>query len=453
VFAKAFTLAMLDIPIFTRQNHPAFNSHLSFLDYQRYAVWDIAEWQAANRGELGFQGLSFSDRVRYAFFSALSGRRQWQPPTAPIDGHALTRILLFRYDAIGDYICSSPVLRWLKAAHPALQIDVVSSYRNDMLVRADFNVAQAYPIHPGQSFHTSWIRLVRTLHTVRYDAILALVFTRMSKAALLASLISRTAKKISIQHDKRAAIYGLVFDYQVPAVAYEEHWSRTMLRAVTASIAFPHAPEVHNLPTYLSLRSCDVEPVLHLVQHQRLDFSLSTENVFIDAMPTSRSSLRFRGRPYCVVNVSASPLKPDCAWSIERVVEMCTTLVQHYPELVVFVTGAPSEQAKVGTAVKAVGSKHCQPLMLPLLQIAAAIAGAKFVLTPDTAVVHIASAAGVPVVGLYSQLRSIAEWYPYQSPFALLLSPNEGSINHIPISRVHEALEWMLSETKISLVT
>ncbi len=443
---------MLDIPIFTRNNHPAFNPHLSFLDYQRYAVWDIAEWQAANRGELGFRRLSLSDRIRRVFFSALSGRRQWQPPTEPIDGRSLQRILLFRYDAIGDYICSSPVLRWLKAAHPTLQIDVVSSHRNDTLVRADFNVAHAYPIHPRQSFHPSWIGLVRTLRTVQYDAILALVFTRMSKAALLASLISRTAKKISIQHDRRAAIYGLVFDYQVPAVAYEEHWSRTMLRAATASIAFAHAPATHDLPTYLSLRSCDVEPVLHVVQHQNLDFSLTSENVFIDAVPTSLAPLRFSGQPYCVVNVSASPLKPDCAWSVERVVEVCKTLVHHYPELMVFVTGAPLEQTKVEAAVAAVGSPRCQALMLPLLQISAAIAGAKFVLTPDTAVVHIASAAGVPVVGLYSQLRSIAEWYPYQSPFALLLSPNEGSINQIPVSLVHEALERVRSETKISLV-
>jgi ADP-heptose:LPS heptosyltransferase len=443
---------MLDIPIFTRNNHPAFNPHLSFLDYQRYEVWDIAEWQAANRGELGFRHLSFSDRIRQAFFSALSGRRQWQPPTEPIDGRSLQRVLLFRYDAIGDYICSSPVLRWLKAAHPTLQIDVVSSYRNDEVARADFNVARTYPIHPRQSFHPSWIGLVRTLRNVPYDAIFALVYTRTSKAALLASLISRTAKKISIQHDTRAAIYGLVFDYQVPAAVYREHHSRTMLRMATASIAFPHAPAVHDLPTYLSLRSCDVEPVLHFVQCKSLDFSLSSENVFIDAVATSLSPLRFSGQPYCVVNVSASPAKPECAWSVERVVEICETLVHHYPELMVFVTGAPSEKAKVEAAVAAVGSMRCQALMLPLLQISAVIAGAKVVLTPDTAVVHIASAAGVPVVGLYSRLRNIAEWYPYQSPFALLLSPNEGSINQIPVSLVHEALERVLAETKISLV-
>ncbi|MDW8465113.1 MAG: glycosyltransferase family 9 protein [Chloroherpetonaceae bacterium] len=114
-----------------------------------------------------------------------------------------------------------------------------------------------------------------------------------------------------------------------------------------------------------------------------------------------------------------------------------------------FVTGAPAEKQVVQTVVETVRNARCQALMLPLLSAAAAISGAKFVLTPDTATVHIASAAGVPVVGLYATLRSIAEWYPYQSPFALLLSPNEGSINQIPIVRVSDAIEKLCEETQL----
>ncbi|MFN3386576.1 MAG: glycosyltransferase family 9 protein [Candidatus Thermochlorobacter sp.] len=445
---------MLEVPIFTRRNHPAFNPELSFLDYQRYSVWSVAEWQPVSHKEGTKSELTFSDQVRQLFFATLAsinGRRHYEPSAAKIDGRALQRILLFRYDAIGDYICTTPVIRWLKTAQPNLQIDVVSSYRNDTLVRADFNVAHAYPIHPRAGIHSSWIPLLRATRTANYDAIFALVYTRTSKAALLASLISSKAKKIAVQHDKRSEIYRLVFDYQVPLATYGEHYSRTMLRMATHSIDFPDAAPPNNLPTYLSVHASSVEPVLQLVQQYDLDFSVTSEHLFVDGKPATVLLPSFSGRPYCIVNIAASRLKPDCLWSAERVTEVCKMLVKSYADLMVFVTGALSEREQVQTIVKMVSDARCQPLMIGLLEICVAIAGAKFVLTPDTAIVHIASAAGVPVVGLYSQLRSIAEWYPYQSPFALLLSPNEGSINHIPLARVEEALEQLFSETKISL--
>lgn len=451
---KFSTLLMLEVPIFTRSNHPAFNPQLSFLDYQRYSVWSITQEQAARHKKSTKSKWTFSDKVRHLFFATLAsmnGKRHRESSAAKIDGRTLQRILLFRYDAIGDYICTTPVLRWLKTAHPHLQIDVVSSYRNDTLVRADFNVAHAYPIHPRAGIHSSWIPLLRATRAAEYDAIFALVYTRTSKAALLASLISSKAKKIAAQHDKRSEIYSLVFDYQVPIVAYEEHYSRTMLRMATHSIDFPDAAPPNNLPTYLSVHAINAEPVVQLVQQHNLDFSVASEHLFVDGKPATVMLPSFSGRPYCIVNIAASRLKPDCIWSVEQVTQMCKRLVKSYPDLMVFVTGALSEREQVQAIVKTVSDVRCQPLMIGLLEVAVAIAGAKFVLTPDTAIVHIASAAGVPVVGLYSQLRSIAEWYPYQSPFALLLSPNEGSINHIPLARVEEALEQLLSETKISL--
>lgn len=438
---------MVEVPIFTQANHPAFNPRYTFLDYQRYAKWDIAEWQAANRQRPQQVPKTLSDRLRYAFFMLLSGKRQWQPPTKKLDGTALQRILVFRYDKIGDYICATPILRWLKAGLPHVEIDMISSHANHALAVSDVHVRAAFPIHPDKAVDLrSWLPAIRNASQHRYDAIVATGHIRSAKAAVLASLIDRDAKKIAIEHDKRAAIYGLVFDYQTPMVAFEEHWGRTMLRAVMDAIEPARATSEADTQTYLSLSECDFEAIATIARREGLEFLPPRENLFlktgsVEALP------KMIGSPYCIVNVAASRFKPACAWAPERVVEACQMLLRRFPDWFVFVTGAPSEKAIVQTVVETVQSPRCQVLMLPLRSAAAAISGAKFVLTPDTATVHLASAAGVPVVGLYATLRSIAEWYPYQSPFALLLSPDEGSINQIPVARIQDALELLCEET------
>ncbi|MCS7014241.1 MAG: hypothetical protein NZM05_11515 [Chloroherpetonaceae bacterium] len=440
---------MVDVPIFTRRNHPAFNPRYSFLDYQRYARWDIAEWQAANRARPRNVPDTPSDRLRHLFFALLSGKWHWQPPTEKINGADLRRILVFRYDKIGDYICATPILRWLKAALPHIEIDMISSHANHSLACSDVQVRAAFPIHPDKSFDwPSWRKAIQCARQNQYDVIVATGHIRSAKAAVLATLISREAKKIAIEHDKRAAIYGLVFDYQTPMIAFEEHWGRTMLRAVMNAIEPVRPTHEADTQTYLSLNECDFDAIDEIAHREGLEFMPPKENLFLKT-GSLENLPRHAGNPYCVVNVAASRFKPDCAWAKERVVEACQMLLRRFPDWFVFVTGAPAEKQVVQTVVETVRNARCQALMLPLLSAAAAISGAKFVLTPDTATVHIASAAGVPVVGLYATLRSIAEWYPYQSPFALLLSPNEGSINQIPIVRVSDAIEKLCEETQL----
>lgn len=443
---------MLDVPIFTRKNHPAFNPERSFLEHQRYASWSIADWQNANRNLLSEPPRTLSNRARHALFALLGGKRQWTPPSQKLSGKSLRRVLVFRYDKIGDYVCASPILRWLKAAIPNLEIDMISSHANHPLATSDLNVRAAFPVHPDKSFDLrSWLPAVLAARQNAYDAIFAVGHTHATKAAVLASLISRTTKKVAIQHDKRAAIYGLVFDYQSPMIAYEEHWARTMLRAVTDAVEPAVTPTERDAQAYLSLKVSDFDAISDLVQREGLDFAPAQDNLFLKDGDAAALPRKF-GNPYCVVNVAASRFKPYCAWSTERVIEACQMLLRRFPEWFVLVTGAPADYPIVRTVVESVRNARCKAMEFPLRAAAAAIAGAKFVLTPDTATVHLASAVGIPVVGLYATLRSVAEWYPYQSPFALLLSPTEeGSINEIPMSRVQAALEELLSETNIAL--
>jgi ADP-heptose:LPS heptosyltransferase len=115
------------------------------------------------------------------------------------------------------------------------------------------------------------------------------------------------------------------------------------------------------------------------------------------------------------------------------------------PELhLVFTASAP--QQRIAQQVAEALGVRAHVFSGGLLELIALIAGAAWVLTPDTAVVHIASAVGKPVVGLYGELIKVAEWFPLDTPFALVLSPAMESITFAPPGAVVEAAEWLLSE-------
>jgi ADP-heptose:LPS heptosyltransferase len=50
----------------------------------------------------------------------------------------------------------------------------------------------------------------------------------------------------------------------------------------------------------------------------------------------------------------------------------------------------------------------------PLMQLASLIAGAMVVITPDTSIIHFASAMKTPTFGIYGEAYKTVEWAPYR---------------------------------------
>lgn len=66
------------------------------------------------------------------------------------------------------------------------------------------------------------------------------------------------------------------------------------------------------------------------------------------------------------------------------------------------------------------------------LAITELIGGCSLLISPDTALIHVAAARGIPVVGLYTaHAENFARWAPYQEGCAVIQSSGTGSINDI----------------------
>jgi ADP-heptose:LPS heptosyltransferase len=148
--------------------------------------------------------------------------------------------------------------------------------------------------------------------------------------------------------------------------------------------------------------------------------------------------------PYAVVNLSA--YSKNRRWAAHHAFVVCRELLWHIPGIALVVTAAPQQRRQVETLVQAVGDSRCRAFQGSLSELIALVAGAAWVLSPDTAVVHLASALGKPVVALYSELIKVAEWYPLGVPSVCVLSPLWGGVVFVPPGAVVEAVERLLQE-------
>ncbi|MCX8051971.1 MAG: hypothetical protein N3B17_08790 [Chlorobi bacterium] len=356
-------------------------------------------------------------------------------PNEPIPGEAVRSVLLFRYDAIGDYIVTTPLVEWLRRALPQAHVTVLSSTRNERLIEQDPHIARTVAIHPRHGFHISWLRAIARLGG-DYDVVFALMFTRMTKAALLARAIAPEAELVAPWHHERAALYGKVFHRQPRHYPGREHWSQTLLRMGQETIA--PATSIEQTPRqYVPLAPGACRKVWQWSSAR----GLGTVQPAVplcwarDAEPIAWQMLS--GNPYAVVNLSA--YSPNRRWQPDHAQSVLQQLLDCFPHMAFVVTAAPSQWDEARLVVERLAHPRCHVFFGSVEELVALVAGSAWVLSPDTAAIHIAAALGKPVVGLYAELIKVAEWYPFGVPFVVVLSPSEESICRIPPLAVVEA--------------
>jgi ADP-heptose:LPS heptosyltransferase len=152
-------------------------------------------------------------------------------------------------------------------------------------------------------------------------------------------------------------------------------------------------------------------------------------------------------RGFVVANVSAHFADRD--WSPVQCGAVLALLLQRHPDLAVVMTPAPgkTEPARQA-AVRSRSERVVVAPELPLLELSALVRRAIAVITPNTALVHIASACHRPVVALYAP-RAPGEvdlWLPLGVPYRALASRLGGTISDIPPTQVADAFDALRAE-------
>jgi ADP-heptose:LPS heptosyltransferase len=319
---------------------------------------------------------------------------------------AAPRILLIRLERIGDILVSVPVLRSLRVRYPLGRIDLLLS-RANLAVRhavAPFvNHVWCYEKTVGSA-----LGLLRSFRRTHYDVVVDLLDHPSANAQLVIRWCGARAA-VGLLH----AESGL---YTHAAPVLDPRAVHPVERLAQLLLPFGIDPATESLDLAYPLEQTDIERA-----RQTLG-------------PASRP-LRF--------GVNLSGRKTERYWGRDNYVALLRHVTKHDPRFSVSVCGAPQDAAEVKHVAEATGTQAVPPCS-SLREFAAIVHEFDLLLTPDTAVVHIAAAWKLPTVALYQDDPATVLWLPYKTPHRAVADPR--GIPAISAEQVIAAVDDLIRE-------
>jgi heptosyltransferase-1 len=272
------------------------------------------------------------------------------------------RFLLVRLSSLGDVVHALPAASALRDAFPEARIDWVIDARWKRLLEGnpDLNEAIAYDRRHAGGLSSS----IHKLRAARYTC--AIDFQGLYKSALLA-LASGAPRRIGFQSSyAREGLVAMLYTDRVnPLGPHKVDHNRTLVERSGAQLSQPRFP--------LAIRPEDDDLVTR--------------------------ELKNRGvTDFYVLNPGGGWLSK--CWPAERYGELHRRLAERYGWRAI-VSFGPGEDRLASELVRVAG--NTPPLAIPLAlgPLMALLRRAKFMVSADTGPLHLASALGTSVVGLF----------------------------------------------------
>jgi len=316
------------------------------------------------------------------------------------------RILVIRRDNIGDLVCTTPLLRALRAQLPQAWIAaLVNRYNAPVLLGNPdlddvFTYCKAKHREPGESLlglHLDRLRTVARLRALRVDW--ALLPGGPQPSA------KRFARWISPAH-------CVARDADISAVGAHE-----------------------------------AEQACSLLARMGLRYETPAARIVADAAAAREIRARFADATQ-VIGVHISARKPSQRWPVERF----ASLIERFPAgartmfLLLWAPGSernpwhPGDDEKAARVVALVPNRRLLPIATQRLDdLIAALSVCDHVVCSDGGAMHLAAALGKPIVCLFGD-SDAARWHPWATRYELL-QPLSRNVNDIAVEQVIDAYQ------------
>jgi ADP-heptose:LPS heptosyltransferase len=339
--------------------------------------------------------------------------RRWSAPaTVLIDAprpilqlDAGARVLLLRQDRIGDVLVSIPTIRVLRRHLPQVQFELLLSRNNWGVRHATAAYVQQWWLYRKSPLAV--LGLLRRLQRRRYSAILDLTDNASVTSTLLLHLLDAPVK-LGIAKEN-AAVY------------------------------------THVVPRLDRARVHIVERIAQLLLPFGIDPTQETLDLEYPITPQEEQwALQQLGpceRAYRVgVNLSAS--HPDKYWGRENWYRFLALVQRRHPDAELLLFASPEYAREQRLLANALGLRA--PQAHSFHEFALLLHTCDYIITPDTAAVHLAAAWKRPCLGLYVwDNPELLPWTPYRSPSEMVFT-RQGSLRTLPVEEALQAFERLL---------
>ncbi|MBC8145437.1 MAG: glycosyltransferase family 9 protein, partial [bacterium] len=335
------------------------------------------------------------------------------------------RVLLLRYDAIGDMITTLPTIRTLKRLNPDIEVDVMASPKNRRVVENDPNVTRILELRNRPDQFVSDILKARR---VGYDVVICCIFGKATKIGIIANWIGGTrAIKTTIWRGEK---YGRFFNLQSKSAQLEPSMWDKMLRLIPETFRY-------------ELQPGDEQPYIAVDAASREDARRSLVEI------------GFGDSSFIAINITS--VNERNRWpsaSFRKLIEAILAY-DHDIRIVLLWMGNDrtiAEQLANNVPSSDRGRIALYPATRNVMEIVAVVEQSEAVFSLDTGVVHMASATGRPVMALYvAGSRAITEWRPYGVPYRAIESDaDKAFVATIPPERVIPVFLGLLDEIRES---
>ena len=340
------------------------------------------------------------------------------------------RFLIIRRDNIGDLVCTTPLLRALRAHYPGAYIAaLVNSYNRSVVennpdINALFSYTKLKHRAHGRSIVRTYLerlRLLMALRRMRFDYII------LAGPGFL-SRVLRTARFINPRH-----IIGFTDPNQRSPTGLDG-----------------------GIPYALPLPLHEAEDVFRLLAPLGIQGKPPCMSIVTD--PESRlraqgrlADLDFRGAAM-LIGIHISARKPGQRWPAAHFVELIRKLHTHYKAafILFWSPGAADNALHPGDDDKAdqiMAQLKGLPIMAyptqELRDLIGALSLCDFVICSDGGAMHIAAALGKPIVCFFGNSDK-TRWYPWGVPH-VLLQPESLDVSDISVDMAMSGFEKLLS--------
>lgn len=339
----------------------------------------------------------------------------------PLDVCATRSVLVLRYDKIGDMVVTLPVFRVLKSRNPSLRIGVVTSESNYEILRGEDAVDDCFVLDRNPLKLLSVLHRIRSVH---YAVTLNFIFNRTTSGALIANFACPKSIKVGQGAEK----YRFYFNALLSLPRANVHMLDILMNFIQQVFGITIREEEREL-------RLSRDPMAE----QKVDVYLMRNGL------QRRSRLDKQGSPFVILNISAR--EGNKRISTYQATAIATHLSRER-EIKTVVISAPEDLEERVRIVSAIASGHCLTFPLTgdasLKEIASLVEGASCVITPDTAIVHVASATSTPLLGIFTPLQVNQEWLPYKVKHDLIVAPEGHPVSDIPVDVLIRSLDGFL---------
>lgn len=367
------------------------------------------------------KSLELANKVLWKrFFSACFHRKQ---AVIPERLRSVRKVLFIRYDKIGDMIVSTPMFRGIRAIDRSIVVGVIASEENARVIGSDTNVDHIHVFSRLKPFES--LKEIVRARKIGYDAAVNLNLNDSLTGSLIANLCVPDGIKVARDSQEHRLFYDLLLPIQ-------RENNRPMVELLLPFLeVFGTLPTKEMLKPYLVVRDDTRRRMICRLNDLGLEGKGADE---VD--------------PFVLVSLSAG--KPTRQWNEAGYEELVREILNRDSgvERVVLLSHPRDREIRENLLEKlAEYPVHAYPSTDDLMEIAALIGLARAIISPDTSIIHFASAMGTPIVGLYTTIETNPlEWQPYGVPYRSIFAERGMPVSSITSEAVISEIIDLLKE-------